>query len=138
MEEKYSDTLESVFEEVLDELKQGSRDEAAILQAEAMAETNNPEEWKKIYLRIRAKKIIDERAKQKEKVAIEDRKTKERKEASRKNRTEQQDIKIWVLSVGLVLLFIGFLTIVGVPIINIFLFFLVALLFLPTISKWFR
>ena len=138
MEEKYSDTLESVFEEVLDELKQGSRDEAAILQAEAMAETNDPEEWKKIYLRIRAKKIIDERAKQRVKVAIEDRKARDRKEASRKNRTKQQEVKIWILVVGVILLFIGLLTIVGVPLINIFLFFLVALLFLPTISKLFR
>ena len=53
--------LEKVFEEVLEELNQGYKDEAAILQVEAMITSNDTKEWRRLYLRIRALKIIKER-----------------------------------------------------------------------------
>lgn len=58
--------LEKVFEEVLEELNQGYKDEAAILQVEAMITSNDPKEWRRLYLRIRALKIIKERKELKE------------------------------------------------------------------------
>ena len=60
------DTLESVFEEILEEFQSGKRDKAAELQARAIAESNHPDDLFRAYLLIRAKKITLERALDKE------------------------------------------------------------------------
>jgi len=75
MNENAEDSLEDVFEEVLTELQQNKKDEAAMLQAEALAQSSNPDEVRKLYLQIRATKILKERASKREQAETEKLKT---------------------------------------------------------------
>ena len=58
MNQKHADTtsLESVFEEILEEFHTGKRDKAAELQAKVIAESNHPDDLFRAYQAIRAKK----------------------------------------------------------------------------------
>ena len=69
MNQKHADTtsLESAFEEILEEFHTGKRDKAAELQARVIAESNHPDDLFRAYLAIRAKKITAERQLSKEK-----------------------------------------------------------------------
>ena len=57
MNQKHADTtsLESAFEEILEEFHTGKRDKAAELQARVIAESNHPDDLFRAYLAIRAK-----------------------------------------------------------------------------------
>ena len=68
--------INQVFEEILSEINHDERDKAALLQAIALTENNDPNSIRANYLRIRAQKIIEQKDEErKQKIFDEQRRT---------------------------------------------------------------
>ena len=98
------DSLEDVFEEILEEFQSGQRDRAAELQARAIAESNDPDDLFRAYLLIRAKKITAERALSREKAEQDYERFQEKVVAKRKREQHSQEFKKRAKLVGLVII----------------------------------
>ena len=121
-----SSDLEDIFEEVLEELNQGYKDEAAMLQAEALSESTDLMELKKLYLQIRAKKIHKQRIETEKQLEAEKQKTK----SSNERQKEKQGIKFRLLvvaffGIGLAILGLSY-DAMSMPVIDILIFIAVA------------
>jgi RecA/RadA recombinase len=133
------DTLESVFEEILEEFQSGKRDKAAELQARAIAESNHPDDLFRAYLLIRAKKITLERALDKELAEKERDRLQEKIVARGKREREIKQTKLRLMSIAiLVIAFLSALSLAEVNgVIGEFLIgSLIFLFILPIILKW--
>ncbi len=138
MTKQVEDSLEDVFEEILEEFQSGKRDRAAELQARAIAETNEPDDLFRAYLLIRAKKITSERALSKEKAEKDYDRFQKKVVARRKRDEEIKQTKMRLMSVagfGIAFLLAASLAAINGVIPEFFIGFLIFLFILPSILK---